>query len=358
MRLLLLLLLATVTDVAAAEDEAADAYCGMVRAIANSESALTFFPSLFLDYGLVNGNDVSTGAGGVSSGPASERLTFGARWSLLGIGRGIVTKRRATADCERYRAQSGLSRFIVDNREAVSPAALEARIAVLRQAMPRAQELVRQLRGAVERAHATVEELQAAQLRYDDLSSSLLEAEALRAGLPPRTDVGSPAELLERHRRFDAQVGRHEGVMRMLSAVDLSLRGGYDRVYGLRDVSPGFIVLSLSFNPAVIYQPFAESDAQKARARYVRAANDGVEQRAELLADRLRALLGGQRRRQGEVRVLVHDAEARLKMLEGVDSDKLRRFRDSLWFEWVKLRAEDAFLRVHTAELARSLGEP
>src|SRR5438094_9039505 len=106
-----------------ADEEDADAYCTFAKAVANSESALDFFPSLFLDYGVVNGNDVTTGAGGINAGPPTERLTFGARWSLIGIARGVVNKQRASADCDRYRAASGAARFLVDNRAPISPAA-------------------------------------------------------------------------------------------------------------------------------------------------------------------------------------------------------------------------------------------
>src|SRR5438105_15337324 len=91
----------------------ADAYCRFTRSVGASQDALLFIPSLFLDYGVVNGNDVTSGAGGLTAGPPLERLTIGARWSLMGIGRGIVDLKRASADCERYRAASGLARFLV-----------------------------------------------------------------------------------------------------------------------------------------------------------------------------------------------------------------------------------------------------
>src|SRR5258706_4051657 len=245
MRVFCLLLLLALP--AAASEEDADAYCSYARSVAASQDALLFIPSLFLDYGVVNGNDVDTGAGGIPSGPPLERLTIGARWSLMGIGRGIVDLKRAAADCERYRAESGLARFLVDNREQASPAALDARLAVLRQALPRAQEIVRSLRGAVDRAHATVEEMQAAQLHLDEREGALLSAETLRAGLPAgRATLPPPSQLLEEHRRADAEVERWEGRQRILAAFDVTLRGGYDRFFGQRDVNPGFVVLSLS----------------------------------------------------------------------------------------------------------------
>ncbi|HEX9102475.1 MAG TPA: hypothetical protein VF997_09735 [Polyangia bacterium] len=344
----------------AGADEYADvesAYCAFAESVAKSESALLVTPQLFLDYGVVNGNDVTTGAGGVTAAPPTERLTFGARYSLVaGLVRGIVNRQRATADCERYRAASGLSRFLVENREQVSPAALDAKLAILRAALPRAQELLRSLRGSVERAHATVEELEATQVRVDDLEAALLSAETLRAGLPARSALPPPEELLRRHREADAEVLKYDARLRLTGAFDISVRGGYDRFFGLRDDVPLFGVVSLTINPAAVYLPFAESDAARARARVVRSENDAVEQKVELLAARLRALYAGECRRLGELRVLLADVEGRIHAIEAIESDKLRRFRESMWFDWVKLKAEQAFLRVHVAELHTTLG--
>jgi hypothetical protein len=357
------LLVTAAVAMPAAADEAdytgdSEAYCTYARGVANSESSLLFVPQIFFDYGVVNGNDVSTGAGGVTSAPPTQRLTFGARYSLMGVYRGITNQQRAGADCDRYRAASGLARFLVENREQVSPAALDAKLAVLRAALPKAQEIARSLRGAVERARATVEELQATQVRVDELATATLEAETQRAGLPPaRASLPSPSALLRQHREADAEVMKYEGRLRMAQAFDVSVRGGYDRFFGLRDDLPLFGVISLTINPAIVYQPFAESDAARARARFVRSENDAVEQKVELLASRLRALLAGERRRLGEVRTLLADVEGRLRTLESIDSDRLRRFREATWFDWVRLKAEHEFLRVHVGELTTALGE-
>jgi hypothetical protein len=353
-------LLVLVPATARAADEHADvgeAYCTYAESVAKSESALLFAPQFFLDYGVVNGNDVTTGAGGITSAPPTERLTFGARYSLVaGLVRGVVNRQRASADCQRYRAESGLARFLVENREQVSPAALEARLAVLRAALPRAQEVLRTLRASVERAHATVEELEATQVRVDDLEASLQAAETLRAGMPARSTLPSPEELLRRHREADAEVQKYEARLRLTQAFDVQVRGGYDRFFGLRDDLPLFGVLSITINPAIVYMPFAEADAARAKTRVVRLENDAVEQKAELLASRLRALHAGEKKRLAEVRTLIADVEGRIHAIEGLESDKLRRFREAMWFDWVKLKAEQEFLRVHTTELQATLG--
>jgi hypothetical protein len=275
----------------------------------------------------------------------------------MGLARGVVIRQRAERDCERYRASSGLARFLVENRERVSPAALDAKLAVLRTALPKAREILRDLKRAVERARATVEELGAAQLHVDDIATQAAGAEALRAGLPSRSAVTGPSQLLEKHRAADAEVGKYEARLRLLTAFDVSVRGGYDRFFGLRDDLPLFGVISLTINPAALYLPFVDSDAAKARARVLRAENEGIEQKASLLTGRLKAVLLEERRRMGEVRVLLADVESRLRAVESIDSDKLRRFKEATWFDWVRLKAEAEFLRVHVGELAATLGE-
>jgi hypothetical protein len=337
--------------------DVSDAYCTFTNGVAKSESAVLLAPQLFLDYGVVNGNDVTTGSGGLTSAPATQRLTFGVRYSLVaGLARGVFDRQRAQADCERYRAESSLSRFLVENREGVSPGSLDAKLAVLRAALPRAQEVLRNLRANVDHAHATVEELEATQVRVDDLETTLMSAEVLRAGLTSRSSMPAPEELLRRHREADGEVLKYEARMRLTQAFDIQVRGGYDRFFGLRDQLPLFGVFSIVLSPAIFAMPSFESDAARAKAHVIAHENDSVEQKAELLESRMRALCVGERRRLGEVRVLLADVEGRIHTIESIESDKLRRFRESLWFDWVKLKAEQEFLRVHVGELQATLG--
>lgn len=335
----------------------AEAHCDASTAATRSSSAIQMAPQIFLDYGVVNGNDATTGAGGIVSLPPTQRLTFGLRYSFSQLFQGVSDRQRAAAECNRYRAAAGLARFVVENREQLSPAALDAKIQVLKQALPKAEEIVRGLRSAVEHQHATADELEATQLRFDDFQSEIVTAEALKAGLPPRAQLETPDALIKQHRDADAEVGRLEARLRQAQAWDVQIRGGYDQFFGLRDTLPLFGVISLTVNPAAIYQPFAESAAARARARAVRYENDGAEQKAELLASRLRELLAGERRRLGQVRALVADVGERLRLLNELESDKLRRFRDATFFDYVRLKAELEFLRVHTNDLAASLGE-
>lgn len=361
MRAIALFMVLVVPAVGAAAVDAdasgdADAYCSWVKSATRSQSAPLLSPQLFLNYGIVNGDDASTGTGGMVNLPPTQRLTVGLRYSLISLWQGVELRKRASAECERYRAVSQLHRFMQDNREQVSPAALDAKIAVLRAAVPKARELVRSLKAAVDRARATVEELQAAQVRADALAATLGDTEALRAGLPPRGQIGPPDALIRKHQQYEAEVEKHEARLRVAQALDLSVRGGYDRFFGIRDDVPVFAVVSLTINPAVLYQPFADDEARKARVRWVASQNAGIDQRVELLANRLKAVRDTERRRLQETRALLADVESRLRTVDSIDSERLRRFRDATWFDYVRLKADFEFLRVHVAELDAALG--
>jgi hypothetical protein len=354
----LFVLLASSHATAAELAEDAEAGCAFFESVARSESALAMSPQLFVDYGWINGSDATTsGTGGVSSLPPTQRLTAGLRYSVVGLFQGLTLRQRARAECDRYRAVSALARFVVENREEVSPASLEAKLAVLRGAAGKAREIVKTTRAAVERTRATVEELEAVELRLTALEALTVETEALRAGLPGRTALPPPEMLLRRQLVAEEEVERAEARLRESRAFDLSVRGGYDRVFGLRDQAPLFAVVSLTVNPAAFYQPFADAEARRARVRWAHAQTDGFAQKAELLAQRLRALLAGERRRLRESAVQLADLEGRLRAVEAIDSDRLRRVRDALWFDWVGLKADHEFLRVHVTELSAALGE-
>ena len=337
--------------------EDGNAFCSFAGAVARSESALALSPQLFVDYGVVNGNDVLTaGTTSISTLPPSQRLTVGLRYSLVGLFQGVTTRKRASADCERYRAASALARFLVENREQVSPASLDAKLTVLHAASGKAREIVAATHTALERGRATVEEAEAADLRAAELAALTSEAEGLRAGLPSRTALEPPETLLEHALEAEARVERYDAQLRQSRAFDVSLRGGYDQVFGQRDVLPLFAVVSMTLNPAAIYQPVPEAEALRARVRWVHAETEGVAQKVELLAGRLRATLAGERRRLRETAVLLADVEGRLRALETIESERIRRVRDATWFDWVRLKADQEFLRVHVAELEQSLG--
>jgi hypothetical protein len=59
-----------------------------------------------------------------------------------------------------------------------------------------------------------------------------------------------------------------------------------------------------------------------------------------------------------DVSVLTGDLEQQLDAVRKLQTAKVRRFSELLWFELSRLRAERAFLEVHVNDVARVLGEP
>jgi hypothetical protein len=75
------------------------------------------------------------------------------------------------------------------------------------------------------------------------------------------------------------------------------------------------------------------------------------------LAARLRAALADEQRRLRESFALLTELEVRLRTIESIESERLRRAREAMWFDWVRLKADHEFLRVHVGELKEALAE-
>jgi hypothetical protein len=70
----------------------------------------------------------------------------------------------------------------------------------------------------------------------------------------------------------------------------------------------------------------------------------------ELLAE-ARATQATEKARLAEVEVLKRDLEQQLSVVQAVESSQVRRYRDFVWFELARVRAEHAYLDAHVKEL-------
>lgn len=131
------------------------------------------------------------------------------------------------------------------------------------------------------------------------------------------------------------------------------MRAGYDRVFGFESRAPFFATLNLSYNLGGLLQPEAHKRAEEGRRLWARGEDGDVETR---LAE-LRAVHAAEKARLGQTRMLLADLEGRLRELDGLSSEKARTFREYLWLELVKVKAEHAWLEARTAAVARFLGE-
>jgi len=132
------------------------------------------------------------------------------------------------------------------------------------------------------------------------------------------------------------------------------VRFGYDKFASGDDSSPFFAVVTLGVNLGVIFQGKGNARAARGEARLIRE-----EAGAELASTetRLRALLAIETTREEETAVLTADLQQQLDALESLGGAEARRYRQTVWFDWVKASAEHAYFAAHVASLREILGE-
>jgi hypothetical protein len=323
------------------------AYCEHVAAVASSEGALLRAPWLFSTFGTLRGSSAldADAAGGDLDRELSLRLQAGLGFSPTRYYLAGLLDDQAQAECERHRAEAELRAYGSGGRNAPR-AALEAKIEVLRDALPRAGALLQKSLDALEASRTTVQEHEALALRVDGLRERLAAAELELAALPP--DLGAaeaPAGSFERLRRWTARKQAVASSLRRAAALSLTLRGGYDELFGVRQDLPVFGSVSLEFNPGWFWQRSSDERAERAHAESVEADVLGQQQSLAALARQIDAELTTLRRRSAEVKTALADLERRRERLEAAGSSTAREYTDYIWFEAVRLRADDAFLR-------------
>ncbi|HSP77814.1 MAG TPA: hypothetical protein VLQ93_04760 [Myxococcaceae bacterium] len=332
-------------------------YCAFVRGVADSESALLLAPEVFASVGAVNAGTASGVE--VPLGRPTPRLTAGLGYDFMGLYRGLALRRRAEAECERYRALSSLKATLARGLDVGAESALGEQARVLEAALPEAEQLLASLREEVREGRATLEELNALQIRLDDLRALVAETQMKRdrlGALPPLARRPL-SEYLQELRVADARVEELSSGLRRSEAWGVQVRGGYDELFGVAQAVPVFGVLTVSYNLGHLWQPKYEARAREGRRRALEEDVEGVSQEVARLLRELRTAWRTEATRLREVSVLVADLAGQLGELQALETTKVRRYRDYLMLELARLRAEQAWLKTHVTELARFLGE-
>ncbi|WP_241759377.1 hypothetical protein [Pyxidicoccus parkwayensis] len=337
-------------------EDRASGYCDFVRGVADAESALELAPELYASFGVVNAGESS---GGGALGKPKPRLTAGLGYDFVGLYRGTTIRKRAEADCRRQRAVAMLEAAVHQGPALGEDAALEARARVLQESLPRAEELVTALRNDLREGRSTLEELNAVQVRLDnlrELATNTALARAQIAGRPQFAQGQRLESLLEEMRAADDEVESYSGGLRRAEAWELSLRGGYDEVFNVEQSVPLSGQILLTYNLGHLWQGSANARAREGRRQASLQEVTGVSQRiSELMAD-LRARHRTEESRLREVSTLVADLEGQLREVEALQTREVRRFRDYLLLELTRLRAEQAYLRAHVDALTSLVG--
>lgn len=337
----------------AAEDESG--YCKFVRGVAAADSALLYAPELFTSFGAIN---VGEAEDGTAFGTPKLRLTIGARYDLIELYQGMKVGDRAEAECRRYRAERALEAAVRAGDRVGAGPALAARAAVLADALPMAEKLLASLDGDVRNARATVDELSATQLRVDALRAQAAETEVERGRLEsmPHAEARPLVDVIGSFRSSDDRLEELEGTLRRTEAWSFELAGGYDEVFDVDQDVPLFAIATLTFDLGGLWQGAGNERAREGRREWISSDVMGVDRRVSDLLLELRAIREGERKRLAEVTTLLGDLETQLGSIEGLHTERVRRYHSYLWFEVTKLRAERAYLDAHVRELGLILG--
>ena len=335
----------------------AGSYCEYVKGVANSLAALEMAPTAFGTGGIVSAQDISPGVSFV--GPAA-RVIAGGSYSVAGLYRGFALRSGADAECRRYRTVSErCMRSLESNREGLTRGSLSAKLSVLKEAMPRAEEALKNGQALLAQARMNLEQLEALQIRVDALRADAAQAEAdlgalAKAPAPPPVSIG---EALRQRDQAEADEERYEARLRMSHAWDVSIRGGYDQTFGTGfKYVPVFALATVSLNLGAFFQPSAERHATQGRVGWSHSQIEGADDRVQQLVMRIRALRDAEQRRLEETRVLLSDLETRYKGLQSVPGDKVAEYAQYMWFDLVRTRANHAYFQAHVADLERLLG--
>ena len=338
--------------------ETADGYCDFVLGTAAAQSALAWSPELFGNFGYI---DQQTGVLDVPEpGTASSlRLTAGLRYSLSGIFTGLALRNRAEADCRRQRALSRVRQTSQNGEQLARRAALLAQLKVLEGAQPEAGNMLRQAQAQFQQRNIAAPELLALRLRVDDLAATVAAARREVQALPPET-MNQPSLETALHEFYDAdaEVERREASLRRAESWDFGVRFGYDQFLEEDDDrTPLFGVVSLSYNLGGLWMGLGNSRSAAGRRRYAAQEGRRLGYEEGLENQRLASLRQIDQRRKAETEVLRADLEAQFAAIKDMDGELATRFRQTLWFDLIKIRAEDEYLRAHLQSLASILGE-
>ncbi len=347
--LLALVLCPVVAEAQPADD---DGYCDFVQGTASASAATLFAPQVFAQFGYIEQQQLAT-APDPAIEPNDLRAIAGLRYSFTNIFAAKATISRADADCRRHKAQAQMQAIAQQIKDTSSARAVGARLAVFENAQAEADKLLAVTQADLDARRITTQEAISTRLRVDDLRSQVAQARRELAALPANQTQGVDG-LLAAYREADGDFERSESKLRTIRAYDVNVRAGADRfLNGTNADTRYFAVVEFGINLGALWINSGNKRAAAGRARYAKTVGPFA---SAVDVAQLRPVLEVQTKRLAQVQALSTDLDRQLAALAGADSTDGKRFRETIWFEAVKARAELAYLQAHVATLNEMLG--
>lgn len=347
MRTAIITAIVLASGIAHAEDAPAadDGYCDYVQGVAQARAAVMFAPTVFGQFGLI---EQAAGAANPDVNNGGLRLIAGVRVNLDGIYKGLATRDRARADCRRHKALEQV-------RGETAYQALDARAKVLDGALAETDKILAQTKDDLDARRTTAQEATATRLRVEELRQLSEQTHRDMSLLPQPT--GTLGGAIGAFERADAEVETIEGKLRRADAFDVSIRVGLDEFLdnSQENPSPYFAVVAVGVNLGVLFQGSANERAAAGRKRLLKSGRDPLA--ADATAERLRAMIEVESKREKETAALEADLQRQLDAIARIGGEDSKRYRQTVWFEWIKIRAEHAYLVAHLRALNEVLAQ-
>ncbi len=325
-----------------------DGYCDYVEGTAAATAAPLAAPQLFGQVGYIEQPSFAVTPGTDTS---NLRVIGGVRYSLSNLFAASATKSRAKADCKRHRALQGVQSV----RITTTGPALHARMRVYDEAQAEAERILTQATTDLQERRITAPEATSTRLRVEEMRSAAADVRRQLAALPP-SEERPLASIFTAFREAESDMEKSEATLRTVSAYDVSLRFGVDRFIEGNTETRYFGVVSVGVNLGALWMGSANSRAASGRKRYATTAEDRY--RVDVAIDEIRATLDVETKRAAQVQALVTDLTQQVQALANIAGEDSKRFRETLWFELVKAKAELAYLQTHVQTMQQMLSAP
>ena len=335
-------LLPAVAHAQSASDD--DGYCDYIEGVASATAAPLAGPQLFGQFGYI---EQPAFAVVPSADESNLRAIVGVRYSLSNVYAARATTAKGDADCRRHRA-------LLEVRGASMARALAARVQVLDEAQREADRIANEANADLEARRTTAQDATATRLRVEELRALSADARRQLATLPAPDDHPLTSALAS-FQTADADMEAADGKLRAVAAYDVNVRFGVDQfLQGANQGAEYFAVLEVGVNLGALWLGHGNSRAAAGRARYARSGHDPLG--AESTVAQMRELIDVEGKRAEQTQALVADLDRQLASLAKIPGDDSRRYRETVWFDWIKAKADLAYLEAHVAALHEIVG--
>ena len=322
-----------------------DGYCDYVEGTASANAATLAAPEVFTQFGYIEQPSFAVTPTDTGN---NLRALGGVRWSLTNFMVSRTVKSVARAECRRHRAQLQLQTRTNGLLGLAASRALAAKLHVYEEAG--AERLLAEAQKALDDRRLTVPEAFATRMRVEDLRSAAAQTRMDLAAIPPPDPAKPVTQAVTDYADADAAVERAQGHLRSLAAYDVSVRGGADRfLEGPNARTNYFAVVQVGINLGALATGSANRRAAAGRARY--APTQVTPSDAGLNPEQLRAMIDVATKRAEQLSALVTDLDRQMTALTQLPGEDSKRFRETLWFDTVKAKADLAYAQAHVAAL-------